>query len=161
MGWSATQSRRMENPWPVGTYTTLLLAPHREGQASERLAVPREATWGHPGAAPAWPARPLRQGAALYLPQSAGGLGLGGTRLLSCWPTTWPSILNTFPRYGPGLWGAGKGKTFDQEPAGIHGPQMRSGTRNHKWEGAESRLSVRLEMPSSGALDCCCLLACL
>lgn len=106
----------MENPWPIGTYTTLLLA-------SERLAVPREATRGHPGAAPAWPARPRRQGAALYLPQSAGGLGLGGARLLSCGPTTWPSIFNTFPRYGPGLWGAGK----DQEPAGTHGSQMGPG----------------------------------
>lgn len=65
----------MENPWLVGTYTTLLLAPQREGQALERLAVPREATRGHPRATLAWPARPLGQGAALYLLQSAQGLG--------------------------------------------------------------------------------------
>lgn len=142
MGWSGTRSGRMENPWPVGTYTTLLLVPHREGQASERLAVPREATRGPPWSSSGMACSPTMTGCCSVPSTVCSGLGLGGARLLSCWPTTWPSIFNTFPRDGLGLWGAGKGKTLGQEPAGTHRPQMGSWARNHKWEGPESRLCV-------------------
>lgn len=95
-------------------------------------------------------------------PHLAGCLGLGGTNSGSRWPTTWPSVFNTVPRDGPGLWDGRQGKTLCQEPGGTHRPQMGiTGPKCTKWGRLGAGYLMLPVMPSPGTLEDFFLPACL